>query len=110
MPTVNLRLQASARDLIDRAAEAIGKSRTEFMVEAARREAEAVCWIAVSLRWATKPSPRLPPPWIKNQRDNPRLRRLFAQRLPGIESGANARRSLAPASCGRPSQFTRPTT
>jgi hypothetical protein len=40
--TVNLRLQTSARDLIDRAAAASGKSRTDFMVEASRREAEAV--------------------------------------------------------------------
>ncbi len=40
--TVNLRLQPSARDLIDRAAAATGKTRTDFMVEAARREAEAV--------------------------------------------------------------------
>jgi uncharacterized protein (DUF1778 family) len=40
--TLNLRIQATARDLIDRAAEALGKSRTDFMIEAARREAEAV--------------------------------------------------------------------
>jgi uncharacterized protein (DUF1778 family) len=40
--TVNLRLQYAARELIDQAAAAIGKSRTDFMVEAARREAEAV--------------------------------------------------------------------
>jgi uncharacterized protein (DUF1778 family) len=40
--TINLRLQAASRDLIDRAAAAMGRSRTDFMVEAARREAEAV--------------------------------------------------------------------
>jgi len=35
-------MQHAARDLIDRAAKAAGKNRSEFMVEAARREAEAV--------------------------------------------------------------------
>ena len=37
--TVNLRLSAQARDLIDAAAAASGISRTEFMVESARRRA-----------------------------------------------------------------------
>jgi uncharacterized protein (DUF1778 family) len=40
--TVNLRVQSAARDLIDQAAAALGKTRTDFMLEAARREAEAV--------------------------------------------------------------------
>lgn len=39
---INLRIQSAARDLIDRAAEAAGKNRTDFVIEAARREAEAV--------------------------------------------------------------------
>ncbi|SFH61343.1 type II toxin-antitoxin system TacA family antitoxin [Planctomicrobium piriforme] len=39
---MNLRIQPSARDLIDRAAQAAGKNRTDFVIEAARREAEAV--------------------------------------------------------------------
>jgi len=37
--TVNLRLSAQARDLIDTAAAASGTTRTEFMVESARRRA-----------------------------------------------------------------------
>ncbi len=37
--TVNLRIEPRTRDLIDAAAEAVGKSRTEFMVESARRNA-----------------------------------------------------------------------
>ena len=40
--TINLRLQATTRDLIDQAAAAAGKTRTEFIVEAARREAELI--------------------------------------------------------------------
>ncbi|QRE75343.1 DUF1778 domain-containing protein [Methylobacterium aquaticum] len=37
--TINLRVETETRDLIDAAAEAIGKNRTEFMIEAARRHA-----------------------------------------------------------------------
>jgi|AMFO01.1.fsa_nt_gi Uncharacterized protein conserved in bacteria len=37
---INLRVTGSERDMIDRAAMALGKNRTEFMLEAARRAAE----------------------------------------------------------------------
>jgi uncharacterized protein (DUF1778 family) len=40
--TINLRAHASQKDLIDRAAEAQGKKRTEFMLEAACERAEQV--------------------------------------------------------------------
>lgn len=40
--SINLRASSQQRSLIDRAAEAVGKSRSEFMLEAARREAESV--------------------------------------------------------------------
>jgi len=40
--SINLRTDAASRELIDRAAEALGKNRSEFMLEAARREAMAV--------------------------------------------------------------------
>lgn len=40
--SINLRTDATSRDLIDRAAEALGKNRSEFMLEAARREATSV--------------------------------------------------------------------
>lgn len=40
--TINLRIHDSAVDLIDRAAKAAGKNRTEFVLDAARREAENV--------------------------------------------------------------------
>jgi uncharacterized protein (DUF1778 family) len=40
--TINLRASAKLRDLVDRAAEASGKTRTEFMLEAARERAENV--------------------------------------------------------------------
>ena len=80
--TVNLRLQASARELIDRAAAAMGKSRTEFMVEAARREAEAVlldrCFFGLGDKaFATFSAALDQPP-----ADNPRLRRLLRTAAP----------------------------
>lgn len=37
--SINLRIEADTRRLIDEAAAAVGKTRTEFMVESARREA-----------------------------------------------------------------------
>ena len=38
--TLNLRVPAAERNLIDRAAESAGKTRTDFILEAARRAAE----------------------------------------------------------------------
>jgi uncharacterized protein (DUF1778 family) len=38
--TLNIRIKAEDRGLIDRAAQALGKTRTDFMLEAARRAAE----------------------------------------------------------------------
>jgi uncharacterized protein (DUF1778 family) len=37
--TINLRIEPRTRDLIDAAADVVGKSRTEFMVDSARRDA-----------------------------------------------------------------------
>jgi uncharacterized protein (DUF1778 family) len=37
--TINLRIEASTRQLIDDAAAVLGKSRTEFMIDSARRQA-----------------------------------------------------------------------
>jgi len=38
--TLNLRIPSAARSLIDRAAQSAGKTRTDFILEAARRAAE----------------------------------------------------------------------
>ena len=40
--SINLRIEGSTRRLIDDAAALLGKTRTEFMVESARRQAEDV--------------------------------------------------------------------
>jgi uncharacterized protein (DUF1778 family) len=80
--TVNLRLPASARDLIDQAAAAVGKSRTEFMVEAARREAETVlldrCFFALGAKSCSEFAAALDKP----PATNPRLRRLLTSAAP----------------------------
>ncbi len=39
---LNFRIKPSARNLIDRAAELLGKNRTDFVIEAAERRAEEV--------------------------------------------------------------------
>jgi uncharacterized protein (DUF1778 family) len=39
---INIRARTSQRDLIDRAAEALGKNRSDFMLEASCQEAEHV--------------------------------------------------------------------
>ncbi|MEL4016428.1 type II toxin-antitoxin system TacA family antitoxin [Dryocola clanedunensis] len=39
---INIRAKAAQRDLIDRAAELVSKSRTDFVLEAACREAEDI--------------------------------------------------------------------
>lgn len=40
--SINIRAKARQRDLIDQAAERLGRSRSEFMLDAACREAEGV--------------------------------------------------------------------
>lgn len=40
--TISIRAKAGQRDLIDQAADRLGRSRSDFMLEAACRQAEAV--------------------------------------------------------------------
>jgi uncharacterized protein (DUF1778 family) len=80
--TINLRLQEYARELIDHAATALGKSRTEFMVEAARREAESVlldrCYFGLDDQAHAAFEAALDQP----PAENPRLRRLLKTAAP----------------------------
>jgi uncharacterized protein (DUF1778 family) len=75
-------MQSSARDLIDRAAAAMGKSRTDFMVEAARREAETVlldrCFFGLGQKPFAAFSAALDRPPVENRR----LRRLLGTPAP----------------------------
>mgnify|MGYP000857569577 CR=1 FL=1 len=80
--TINLRASRQQRSLIDRAAEAVGKSRSDFMLEAARREAEAVLldrrYFALDAEAFNAFVRRLDAP----PRADARLRRLLREKAP----------------------------
>ena len=80
--SINLRTDAASRELIDRAAEALGKNRSEFMLEAARREATAVL-IDQRLFLASEPAyRRFVAALDAVPTENPRLRRLLRTQAP----------------------------
>lgn len=80
--TINLRASPKQKVLIDRAAEALGRSRSDFMLDTACREAES---ILLDRRYFSLPEDDFKkflamldsPP-----RDNPRLRRLLQTKAP----------------------------
>jgi uncharacterized protein (DUF1778 family) len=79
---INLRATRNQRSLIDRAAEALGKNRSDFMLEASCREAESVLLdrrylvLDAETFGEFKAMLDLPPA------TNPRLRRLLAEKAP----------------------------
>lgn len=79
---INLRASRGQRALIDRAAEALGKSRSDFMLEAASREAESVLldqrYFALDAEAFQHFTAVLDAP----PADNPRLRRLLTSKAP----------------------------
>ena len=48
--TINLRASHKQKALIDRAAEALGRSRSDFMLETACGKLKRCCWIGATLR------------------------------------------------------------
>ncbi|MEI9992695.1 MAG: DUF1778 domain-containing protein [Rhizomicrobium sp.] len=80
--TLNIRIRASERGLIDRAAEATGKTRTDFILEAARRAAEE----ALLERTLFRVSPEAYAEFVKRldapPKPNARLRKMLAKRPP----------------------------
>jgi uncharacterized protein (DUF1778 family) len=80
--TINLRASQRQKLLIDRAAEALGRSRSDFMLETACREAESVLldrrYFFLSENEFRKFAAMLDNP----PRDNPKLRRLLRTRAP----------------------------
>ena len=79
---INLRASQTQKALIDQAAEALGKSRSDFMLEAACREAEAVLldrrYFALDEEAFAAFMAALDAPPTQN----PRLRRLLAAAAP----------------------------
>jgi len=79
---INLRADKGKRTLIDRAAEAVGKNRSEFMLDAACREATAVLLDRRFFHLDEKTYKRFTVALDKSPTDNPRLRRLLKSKAP----------------------------
>jgi len=79
---INLRTSEASRALIDRAAEAMGKGRTEFMLEAATREAQSVLLDRRFFQLDEAAFQRFAEALDAPTADNPRLRKLLAKRAP----------------------------
>ena len=80
--TINLRANQRQRALIDRAAEALGKNRSDFMLEAACREADTVLLDRRFFLLDAKAYRRFITALDKPPADSPRLRRLLASTAP----------------------------
>jgi uncharacterized protein (DUF1778 family) len=79
---INLRASQSQKALIDRAADALGRNRSDFMLETACREAEAVL---LDRRYFSLPSQefkRFAAMLDKSQASNVKLRRLLRTKAP----------------------------
>ena len=79
---INLRASQRQRALIDRAAETLGKNRSDFMLEAACREADAVLLDRRFFLLDEKTYRRFTEILDKPPADNPRLRRLLTTKAP----------------------------
>lgn len=79
---INLRASRKQRSLIDQAAEAVGKSRSDFMLEASCREAESVLldrrYFVLDDETFQEFAAMLDAPPAAN----PRLRRLLSEKAP----------------------------
>ncbi len=80
---INLRVSRSQKALIDRAANALGRNRSDFMLEAACQEAESVL---LDRRYFNLPEVefrRFTAMLDKPPAKNPRLSRLLRSKTPG---------------------------
>lgn len=79
---INLRASQKQRSLIDRAADALGKNRSDFMLEASCREAESVLldrrYFALDAEAFKEFTAMLDAP----PASNPKLRRLLREKAP----------------------------
>jgi len=80
--TINLRTDELRRALIDRAASAVGKNRSEFMLDAACREATAVLLDQRLFTLDDKAFQQFTAALDRSPADNPRLRRLLSTKAP----------------------------
>jgi uncharacterized protein (DUF1778 family) len=80
--TINLRASSKQKVLIDRAAEAVGRSRSDFMLEAACRKAESVLLDRRYFALSEEAFKRFTSILDSPPKDNPRLRRLLHTKAP----------------------------
>jgi uncharacterized protein (DUF1778 family) len=80
--TINLRIADDRRALIDRAAEAAGKDRTEFMLDAATREATMVLLDQRYFQLDRDAFAKFTAALDAAPADNPRLRQLLSKKGP----------------------------
>jgi len=79
---INLRVSRAQKSLIDRAAEAQGRSRSDFMLDAACREAETVLLDRRYFILNEKDFRRFQQMLDAPPKSNPRLARLLARKAP----------------------------
>jgi len=79
---INLRVNRNQKALIDRAADALGRSRSDFMLEAACREAESVLLDRRYFHLAEDTFRRFTAMLDKPPASNPRLARLLRTKAP----------------------------
>lgn len=80
--TINLRASHGQKALIDRAAEALGRSRSDFMLETACREAETVLLDRRYFSLSADAFKRFRAMLDKPPASNPKLRRLLQTKAP----------------------------
>lgn len=80
--TINLRASGKQRSLIDRAAESLGKNRSDFMLEASCREAESVLLDRRYFSLDAEAYEQFMTILDAPPSANPRLRRLLAEKAP----------------------------
>jgi uncharacterized protein (DUF1778 family) len=80
--TINLRANSMQRTLIDRAAEALGRNRSEFMLDVVCREADSVLRDRRLFVLDAKAYQRFTAALDAPPSENLRLRRLLARRAP----------------------------
>jgi uncharacterized protein (DUF1778 family) len=80
--TINLRANRKQRAVIDRAAETLGKNRSDFMLEVACREAEAVLLDQRYFQLGEKELKKFAAALDKPPAENPRMRKLLSTKAP----------------------------
>lgn len=80
--TINIRASREQKALIDQAARAVGRNRSDFMLDTACREAEAVLLDRRYFMLSEEAFRKFNAMLDKPPKDNPKLRRLLSTRAP----------------------------